>query len=69
MNQPDEFQMKTKKDFRNYEKENVLFDRVKRTYKEMHSMQSVKFVNEKVSNTICLLTQSELILSNLISLS
>lgn len=48
MNQPDEFQMKTKKDFRNYEKENVLFDRVKRTYKEMHSMQSVKFVNEKI---------------------
>ena len=52
MDQSDEFQPKTKEDFRNYVKENVLFDRVRNTYTEMHTVQSVKFVYEKASNII-----------------
>lgn len=66
MDQPDEFQLKIKEDFRNYEKENVLFDRVRKTYKEMHTIQSVKFVSEKASNIIHYLMQYDLIWSNII---
>ena len=38
-----------KEDFRNYTENNEYFDRVRRTYKEMHTTQSVQFVKQKMA--------------------
>ena len=38
-----DYQEKTK-DFRNYSEDNALFDRVKRTYLDMHTNQTVEYV-------------------------
>lgn len=38
-----------KDDFRNYTQNNEYFDRVRRTYREMHSTQNVNFVKQKMA--------------------
>lgn len=38
-----------KPNFRNYAEDNEYFDRVRRTYKEMHTVQDVNFVTRKLS--------------------
>ena len=47
IHRPDVPDFAEKKEFRNYGEDNELFDRVKKTYLDMHTNQTVAYVKEQ----------------------